>query len=299
MCFCLTVALAVGFMPVRAGATEARHFIIIGVDGMSPNGVEKAVTPVMHQLMREGAYTMHARGVMPTSSSPNWASMIMGAGPEQHGITSNDWETNRFEIPPIAVGAGGIFPTIFLVLHEQMPSSESAVFHDWDGFGRLFERRAVKTVENPKGPTNTMAAAVAYWEAHKPTFLFVHLDHVDGAGHHFGHGTPEYYAAVAVADRLIGNMVSAVKKSGTWDETVFLVTADHGGKGKKHGGATLEEIEIPWIIHGPGVLTNHEIKAPVNIYDTACTVAYVFHLTQPGCWIGKPVLEAFGSQTPK
>ena len=35
--------------------------------------------------------SIHARGVIPTVSSPNWASMIMGAGPEQHGITSNDW----------------------------------------------------------------------------------------------------------------------------------------------------------------------------------------------------------------
>ena len=56
------------------------HVVIIGVDGMSPKGVEVAKTPHMHQLMREGAYTLHARGVMPTVSSPNWASMIMGAG---------------------------------------------------------------------------------------------------------------------------------------------------------------------------------------------------------------------------
>src|SRR2546425_11801985 len=71
------------------------HVVIIGVDGMSPTGVEVAKTPHMHQLMREGAYTLHARGVMPTVSSRNWASMIMGAGPEQHGVTSNDWERSE------------------------------------------------------------------------------------------------------------------------------------------------------------------------------------------------------------
>jgi hypothetical protein len=59
---------------------------------------------------------------MPTSSSPNWASMIMGAGPEQHGVTSNDWETNKFEIPALEVGPEGMFPTIFGVIRRQRPS---------------------------------------------------------------------------------------------------------------------------------------------------------------------------------
>lgn len=57
---------------------------------MSPAGIAQADTPVLDSLMAVGAWTMHARGVMPTSSSPNWASMIMGAGPEWHGITTND-----------------------------------------------------------------------------------------------------------------------------------------------------------------------------------------------------------------
>src|SRR5207244_4506506 len=111
------------------------HVVIIGVDGMSPKGVEVAKTPHMHQLMREGAWTLHARGVLPTVSSPNWASMIMGAGPEQHGITSNDWQTNKFDIPPVVSGPGGIFPTIFGVLREQKPQVKIACVHDWDGFG--------------------------------------------------------------------------------------------------------------------------------------------------------------------
>jgi predicted AlkP superfamily pyrophosphatase or phosphodiesterase len=289
----LAVMLTLTSLTVSAIGGSVEHVIIVGVDGMSPNGVITANTPVMHQLMKEGAFTMHARGVMPTSSSPNWASMIMGAGPEQHGVTSNEWQTNKFEIPPVVVGPGGIFPTIFSVLHEQRPASESAVFHDWSDFGRLVEQNAPKVIVNPKGPTNTMVQAIAYWKQHKPTFLFVHLDHVDHAGHHDGHGTPEYYAAVESADRLIGDLIQAVKDSGEWESTVFLVTADHGGKGKGHGGATLQEIEIPWIIRGPGVIPDHEIKTPVNTYDTACTVAYIFKLTPPECWIGKPVKEAF------
>lgn len=47
---------------------------------------------------------------------------------------------------------------------------------------------------------------MAYIKAKQPAFLFVHLDHVDGAGHAYGHGTPQYYQAVAKADTLIDNI---------------------------------------------------------------------------------------------
>jgi predicted AlkP superfamily pyrophosphatase or phosphodiesterase len=277
----------------QAQVKNIEHFIIIGCDGMSPDGVMHAKSPVMRRMMREGSYTMHGRGVMPTSSSPNWASMIMGAGPEQHGVTSNDWETNKFEISPIALGSGGMFPTIFGLLREQRPESVIACFHDWDGFGRLFERNAVNKIENPKGPTNTTENAIQYFMEKKPNFLFIHLDHVDHAGHSIGHGTREYYEAVDVADTLIGKVLDAVQKAGVSDSTLVLVTADHGGKGKSHGGATMGELEIPWILVGPGVKKSHELKKPLNTYDTALTVSYTFGLKPHPAWIGKPVLEAF------
>src|SRR6266550_1778399 len=154
------------------------HVVIIGVDGMSPKGLEVAKTPHMHQLMREGAYTLHARGVMPTVSSPNWASMIMGAGPEQHGVTSNDWQPDKFEISPVAVGSGGIFPTIFGVLRQQRPKAKIACVHDWDGFGRLLEARAMDVLENVKGSPATTRRAIEVIRQNKPTFLFVHFDDV-------------------------------------------------------------------------------------------------------------------------
>ena len=277
----------------RAAVAGAEHVVIIGCDGMSPNGIMEAKTPVLDQLMKEGSFTMHARGVMPTSSSPNWASMIMGAGPEQHGITSNEWETNKFQIAPTVAGSGGMFPTIFGLLREQRPDSVIAVFHDWAGFGRLFERNAVDLIEDSEGPTNAVQHAVAYMKEKKPVFTFIHLDDVDHVGHAIGHGTPEYYASVEVADKLIGEVVRGLKDAGIWKKTIVIITSDHGGINKGHGGATMAEIEIPWIIAGPGVAAGHEIKAPVNTYDTALTVAYVFGLKTPDCWIGRPVSEAF------
>ncbi len=274
------------------------HVVVVGVDGLSPDGVRHAHTPEIDALTHDGAFSFEARGVMPTSSSPNWASMIMGAGPEQHGVTSNDWQPDKYDIAPTATGMGHIFPTIFGLLRQQQPAAVIACFHDWDGFGRLLEPEAMDRLEDADGPTNTVRDAVAYFREKHPTLTFIHLDHVDHAGHEFGHGTPEYYAAVEVADQLIGETVAGLKSAGMWDTTCLLVTADHGGIGKGHGGATMAEIQIPWIIRGPGIARGRALHSPINTYDTAATLAKILGVQPPDCWIARPVVEAFTDGLP-
>src|SRR5262245_11267287 len=179
----LSLVILVPIYFASSASASVQHLVVIGVDGLSPDGIKHANAPNLQNLRERGAWTFHARGVMPTSSSPNWASMIMGAGPEQHGITSNDWQPNKFEIPPTVHGPGGIFPTIFSVLRAQKPDSVIGVFHDWDGFGRLVETNTVNVLEHPAGPTNTTLRAVDFIEKRRPTFTFIHLDNVDHVGH--------------------------------------------------------------------------------------------------------------------
>ena len=294
---CLGLLLLLSGLRPDADAAIAgvEHVIIIGVDGFSPRGLVRARTPHLKELIASGAHTLHARAVMPTSSSPNWASMIMGAGPEQHGVTSNDWQTNKFEIAPIATGPTGIFPTIFGVVRDQRPDSVIACFHDWDGFGRLLERTAPNVIEHVKDAIETTTRTVRYLKTQKPNFLFVHFDCVDHAGHGFGWDSPQYDRAVELVDSLVSALLDALTATGMREKSILLITADHGGKGTSHGGPTMEEIEIPWIINGPGVAKGLEIKTPVNTYDTAPTVAHILGVNPPACWIGKPVLEAFQS----
>jgi len=289
----LTMRFAFVLVAFAVGLPAADHMVILGFDGLSPDGVQKARTPVLHDLMSHGSWTLHARGVIPTVSSPNWASMIMGAGPAEHGVTSNDWQPDKFDISPVCVGDGGIYPTIFSLLRKQKPASVIGVFHDWDGFGRLLEPKAVDVLKHGNGPDDTMDMAVAFMKARRPTLTFVHLDHVDHAGHEFGHGTTQYYEAVAKADALAGRMLDAIKEAGIAGSTIVLVTADHGGVGKGHGGSTMAEIEIPWILSGPGVAAGHELRTPVRTYDTAATVAFILGVHASECWIARPVLEAF------
>ncbi len=272
---------------------DAPRVVVIGVDGMSPDGIRHADTPHLDALMAGGAYSFKARAVLTTSSSQNWASMIMGTGPVQHGITSNDWRPDHFSIEPTAAGSGPIFPAVFDLLRQQRPSATSASIYDWSGFGRLYNQGAVTIDIDADGPQATTDAAVRVFRNENPVFTFIHLDHVDAAGHGYGHGAEEYYAAVEEADRYIGEIVAGLEAAEVRENTTIIVTADHGGKDKGHGGESMGEVEIPWIINGPGVAAGKEISEPINTYDTAATAAYVLGLVPPYAWIARPVYDAF------
>jgi len=55
----------------------------------------------------------------------------------------------------------------------------------------------------------------------------------------------------------------------------------------------MQELEIPWVIVGPAIKPDFEITDPVNIYDTAATLARIFGINPPTAWIAKPVVSAF------
>jgi predicted AlkP superfamily pyrophosphatase or phosphodiesterase len=272
---------------------EIGHVILIGVDGMSPDGVRKADTPHLDQLMKTGAFSLQARGVMPTSSGPNWASMLNGAGPEQHGVINNNWKPGNEAILPTAEGpVKGMFPSVFSQIRKQRPNALLACIYDWGGIGGLVELGIIDEAHDTKGSPATMKKAIKILEKKAPLFLFIHLDEVDHVGHDKGHGTPEYYDAVTEADELIGTLMDSLKKKGLQNKTVLIITSDHGGHGKGHGSATMADLEIPWIINGPGIKEGFELTQPVNTYDTAVTVAHLLGITAHPAWIGNPVQSA-------
>lgn len=289
--------LLAGILAVSSAAytqiKEVKHVVVFGVDGMSPNGVKHAKTPNMEFLMKNGAYTMHGRAVLPTVSTPNWEAIISGADLIQTGILSNEWEVNDFTIEPVTTSNENLFPTIFGLIRQQIPKAEIGAIYHWDGFGRLFEKSAPNYDINGSDEFKTTELAVNYIKFKKPTFTFIHLDLVDGAGHGSGHGSPEYYRSIEIADSLLGLVLKASKDAGIYKNTLFIVCADHGGIGFGHGGNSMEELEVPFIMSGPKVKKNYEIKLPYYQYDNAATVAFALGIKPPYAWIGRPVKHAF------
>lgn len=269
------------------------HVIVIGVDGLSPDGINKGKSPVLHDMIANGSVKWNVRTVLTSASSQNWASMIMGAGPEQHGIINNDWEIDKHTLSPIVQEKDGRFPTIFSMFHQANPKAEIGVVYHWDGFGRLFQKDAVNYDKRFGTEDSTATDFINYIKTKKPALGFVHFDHVDHAGHHGGHGSAEYYQSVAKADSLIGKILSGLKEAGIMDKTLVIVWADHGGVGKGHGGATPQEAEIAGIFYGKDVKKGYKIEQEVYTYDLASTIAFVLGVQQPYAWIGRPVKPAF------
>jgi hypothetical protein len=290
---CLTSFLK-GFAQSGNQTTSGiEHVIVIGVDGLSPDGIKKSNTPVLDKMIAKGSVKWNVRTVLTSSSSQNWASMIMGAGPEQHGIINNDWEIDDHSLPPIVQESDGRFPTIFSILREQKPQAEIGAVYHWSGFGRLFQKNVVNYDARFKTEDSTAAAFVKYIQDKKPTLGFVHFDHVDHAGHHGGHGSQEYYQSVSKADSLIGDILEAIKKAGIENKTLVIIWADHGGLGTGHGGATLQEAEIAGILSGKNIRKGYEVKQQVYTYDLAATIAFALNITPPYAWIGRPIKAAF------
>lgn len=269
------------------------HVIVIGVDGLSPDGIRNAETPTIDSMIADGAVKWNVRTVLTTASSQNWSSMIMGAGPEQHGIIDNDWERDEHSLPPIVAGEEGIFPTIFGLIRSQKPDAEIGAVYHWSGFGRLFEKKAVNYDKRFSTEDSTAADFTKYIKEKKPTFGFVHFDHVDHAGHHDGHGTPAYYAAVTKTDSLVREILKSIKDANIDKSTLIIITADHGGIGKGHGGPTPEEGEIAMVLYGKDVRHGYNIQQQVYTYDLAATIAFAFNLTPPYAWTGRPIKPAF------
>ena len=270
---------------------KIKHVILIGSDGFGAYAFENAKIPNLRAMMKEGSWSLQTRTVLPSSSAANWASMVMGAGPELHGYTT--WGSKKPDMPPRVVDEYGMFPSVYSLLRKAKPESEIGVIYEWDGIGYLFPKAAVNKDQNADGDIAVTNAATSYIKEKKPNFLFVHLHDVDSVGHMIGHGTPEYYAAIERTDTHIGSILKSIEDAGIAESTVVLFSADHGGINKGHGLITMNEMQIPWIIKGPGIIKNQDLSQSIMTFDTAATIAELLKLKAPQVWIGRPVKSAF------
>ncbi|WP_214225119.1 alkaline phosphatase [Pedobacter sp. B4-66] len=290
--------LLLGCMKLQAqqlpkGKPLFEHVVIIGIDGFSSEGLMKADAPVMHRMIAEGAFKYDARTVLPSSSSSNWSAMILGAGPEITGITSNDWKPDGKGMKPVVVNKVGRSPSIYDIVRQQLPKAEQGIVFHWDDYGRLLQKEMVNHYEHAETETEAAVKFSEYLVAKKPVFALLHLDHVDGAGHKNGHMSAAYLQSIAKADSLIGMVLKSIEKSGMKDNTLVMIVSDHGGINKGHGGESAEEITIPVIYYGQGVKKGYKIQQPVYQYDVAATVAFALNLKVPYSWTSRPVKAAF------
>lgn len=263
---------------------EARptRVLILSIDGFRPDAIELTPMRNLQVLMQQGAYSLTAQTIFPSSTLPSHSSMLTGLCPQKHGVDWNDYLPDRgyangTDIFDLAHAAG--LRTVMVVGKEKLRQITEP--ENTDVFEFINDRDTV------------IAARVAELIPQGFGLMFVHFSTPDAMGHEYGWLSPEQFSVLFRADEALRTILDALQAAGLMDSTLIIVTADHGGHKTTHGTNLPEDITIPWIIAGPGVRPG-ALTTNVNTTDTAATVAWALNLPPPPDWDGVPVLEAFG-----
>ena len=287
--FLLVAILFAALMSSCGSKRQAEHIFLIGFDGWGSYCMDSVEMPATRALMEQGCYTLKKRTVLPSVSAPNWASMFMGATTELTGWTNNG---ERAPLEPAYVNENGVFPTIFSLIREQMPEAKTACIFEWGGIRPLVDEKAIDHCVQLK-PEDIAAASAEHIKKVKPDFMAIIYDDPDHVGHSKGHDTVEYYARMEELDSCLEEIIAAIKEAGIYDDSIIIVTSDHGGIGYGHGGQSMMEMETPFIIAGKNIKQGGEFSEVMLQQDTAHTLAEAFGLKVPQMWSGNSMSQVF------
>jgi predicted AlkP superfamily pyrophosphatase or phosphodiesterase len=276
---------------IVAAKLKNTRVVIIALDGISVEGFEKANLPHIDQLLAQGTLSKNTRVVMPSVTLPNWTSHLTGSGPEQHGLVDNNWQLDKYILPPVAKDSKGYYPSIFKELKEQLPAVNTAFYYNWLNLIYPYNKDyldEISFLQNDEyKPNYDKAFDFIVKNKRNPTFVFLYSVHTDHAGHNHGWMSPEYISSIEEADKEIGIFINMFKEQGLFNDTYFLFLSDHGGIKTGHGGVTPTEMEVPWGIVGPGICKGKFMTEPNNTVNTAVVIAYLFGCKAPEAWTGK------------
>ncbi len=257
------------------------RILIISLDGLRPDAIAVAPMPNLLALMQISAYSLTAQTTFPSATLPSHASMLTGLCPAKHGVDWNDYLPERGyaqgqDLFDLAHAAG--LKTVMFVGKEKLRQITEPA--STDVFRYINDRDVV--------------IAQRLTEEFPVDFgvLFVHFATPDAMGHVYGWMSPQYISVVQRADEAIGTLLKDLDDHGLREDTLVIITADHGGHEQAHGSRMPEDMTIPWIVSGPGVRPG-PLTTPIQTTDTAATAAWALGLPRPAEWDGWPVFEAF------
>lgn len=273
--------------PTATPVPPIRRVLILSLDGLRPDAIAAAPMPNLQALLETGAYSLTAQTIFPSATLPAHSSMLTGMCPSKTGVDWNDY------LPDRGYATG---PSLFDLTHAAGLQTVMVV-----GKEKLVQ------VTDPAGVDSFIFVRdrdVVITQTLLDNFpddfgiLFIHFPTPDDMGDTYGWMSWEYLNVLQQADEAIASILQTLDEKGLRDETLLIVTADHGGHDLSHYTDLPVDMTIPWIISGPGVVPG-ELTIPINTTDTAATAAWALGLDLPAEWDGLPVYEAFGQVSPE
>lgn len=249
--------------------------VLIMLDGLRPDAITPDRTPQLTAFMQRGASTLKAQSVMPSVTLPCHTSIFYSLSPQQHGVIENVWRT-----PPT--------PAKSLIAHLHDHEKRGAYIYNWEQLrdlnppGSLYFSYFINTGYELDGDDIMADTAVLHLQQTVTDFTFLYFATIDMSGHLYGWMSDGYLAQVTRVDALLERVLAVVS-----DTTTVIIQADHGGHEQTHGTDMPEDMTIPWMIAGPGVIGGTIIRETVSLLDTAPVVARALNIPPAPQWQGR------------
>jgi choline-sulfatase len=269
----------------------ATNVLIVTIDTLRADrlgiyGASNVQTPNIDRLAREGAWAPQAMVHAPLTR-PSHVSLFTGRYPDEHGIRDNVAPPLRPDVPLLAER----------FQHEGFATGAfvaSVVLEKPSGLARGFD---VYSDRLPPGadrrPGDEVVGEAADWMRGKSKFFaWVHLydphaPYVPPGRYATQYADRPYDGTVAWSDELIGRLVDALRQAGTLENTLVIITSDHGEALGEHGedvhGYFVYEatLRVPLIFRGPGVRAGTRIAGLARTIDLFSTIVEMLRLGGP------------------
>ncbi|WP_264526011.1 alkaline phosphatase family protein [Flavobacterium sp. N502536] len=221
---------------------KTKKLLLIGIDGCRGDALMSSNTPNVKSLLNNSVYSFDALTNSPTWSGNGWSTMLTGVSSSKHGVTDNSFSTPNF----------ALYPSFLKRLETQNPALNTVSIAFWKPINNYI----IDGIDVEKTPATDLEVkneAVNTLKNNNPDVLFLHFDDVDHAGHAYGFSgsIPEYKAAIETTDVYIGEILNTLKSRSTYanEDWLIIVSTDHGGVGKSHGGSSYQERNIFTVFH--------------------------------------------------
>jgi len=251
---------------------NAKHVIFIGIDGFGSAYIQNANIPTIKKMINGGTFYTNTYNLLPSNSYINWPSLFRGTEFKKQ--------------------IGDNFPSIFTIIKNKYSNNNVSFFYKWDELKKINPNGFIEEFINGSDLDSAEKFSV-YIKENKPVFSAVVFDDLDAAGHKKGWGSKSYYKKLEEIDNYISMIIQASIDSGIFNETVFVLSADHGGFGLSHNLDVIKNRKIPLIFYGQGVKKGYISYKSVSICEIAPTIAFILGTEAPPEWTGYPLTDLF------
>jgi len=250
-------------------------------DALGCYGDPHGASPVVDGLAREGVLFEEAFSPAPVTL-PAHTTILTGLDPPRHTVRDNALYAVPAAADTLAEVLGEEGYSTFAVVASIVLLADYGIDQGFDVFdaGNL-SIAGTKGHEDAERQADEIAtAALGHLDAAAPWFGWVHfydphqpLRPPADLAQRFGDDL--YFGEIAAADRALGRILDGLRARGILDDTLVVVTADHGEGRGEHGEMTHGYLLHDATQHVPLVF-RHPSLAPERVEDTLARLSDVF-----------------------